>query len=132
MAKLRTLDDIDVKNKRVLVRVDFNVPIKDGSVSNEARIKQALPTIIELLKRNARVILISHLGRPEGKKVPELSLRLVTDNLRNLIPNGDIIFVSDVSTRIKVVRYHHMHLGMTLMFHSSSYFLAASSWRLAR
>ena len=100
MAKLRTLDDIDVTNKRILVRVDFNVPIKDGSVSNEARIKQALPTIIELLERNARVILMSHLGRPEGKNVPGLSLGLIKDNLRNLLPNGDIIYVSDISGKI--------------------------------
>ena len=100
MAKLRTLDDIDVTNKRILVRVDFNVPIKDGSVANEARIKQALPTIIELLERNARVILMSHLGRPEGKNVPGLSLGLIKDNVRNLLPNGDIIFVSDISGQI--------------------------------
>jgi len=115
MAKLRTLDDLDVTNKRILVRVDFNVPIKDGSVSNEERIKQALPTIIELLKRNARVILISHLGRPEGKKVPELSLRLITDNLRNLIPNGDIIFVPDVSGEIAKKAAHTLSPGQVLL-----------------
>lgn len=91
----KTVRDIDVDGKRVLVRVDFNVPIKDGVVGDTTRIKAALPTIKYLVEHNARVILMSHLGRPAGTGFePELSLKLVAAKLAEL-SGLDVSFVQD-------------------------------------
>lgn len=95
----KTLRDIDVSGKRVLVRVDFNVPLetKDGRmvVTDDTRIRESLPTINHLRDKGAKVILMSHLGRPKGRPVPEFSLRPVADYLHTLI-NHPVVFSHDV------------------------------------
>jgi phosphoglycerate kinase len=82
---VRTLDDLDVEGKRVLVRVDFNVPLDDGGqITDDARIRAALPTLKELRERGARLLLAAHLGRPKDRE-PELSLRPVAERLSELL-----------------------------------------------
>ena len=71
----KTVKDIDLKGKRVLMRVDFNVPMADGKVTDDKRIKAALPTIKYVLEQGASLILMSHLGRPKGGPDPEFSLK---------------------------------------------------------
>lgn len=78
MGSFRTLDDVDVKSKRVLLRADLNVPMKDGRVSDMLRIERQAPTIRELAEKGARVIVLSHFDRPRGKVVPSMSLKPVS------------------------------------------------------
>jgi phosphoglycerate kinase len=81
MPKYRTLDDIDVRGKRVLLRADLNVPVKDGRVSDATRIERLAPTIKALLDKGAAVVVMSHFGRPKGKPDPALSLRPIVEPL---------------------------------------------------
>lgn len=94
MFNKKTIQDIDVQGKKVLVRVDFNVPLKDGKVSDDTRIRGALPTLNYLLERGAALILCSHLGRPKDTPDPAFSLRPVADYLDGLM-EAKVSFVDD-------------------------------------
>ena len=90
----KTVADVDVKGKRVLMRVDFNVPIEDGQVGDDRRIVQAMPTITNVTDRGGRVVLMSHLGRPKEGPDPRFSLRPVAEHLQNLL-GKPVRFVSN-------------------------------------
>src|SRR3954464_7037382 len=88
------VEDLDTAGKRVIVRVDFNVPMKGGKVESDKRLKESLPTIEYLRKNGAKVILMSHLGRPDGKRVADMSLRPVADALAGLL-GAPVAFAED-------------------------------------
>lgn len=90
----KTVRDVDVAGRKVLVRCDFNVPMKDGAITDDFRIVSALPTIEYLLEKAAAVILMSHMGKPKGEPKPELSLAPVAERLSQLL-GRDVKFISD-------------------------------------
>lgn len=94
MLNKKSVDDINVKGKRVLVRCDFNVPLKDGEITDENRLVAALPTIKKLVNDGGRVILCSHLGKPKGEPKPELSLAPVAVRLSELL-GQEVKFAAD-------------------------------------
>jgi phosphoglycerate kinase len=116
MAKL-SIRDLDLKDKRVFIRVDFNVPVKEGVIGDDTRIRAALPTIAYALERDATVVLASHLGRPKSKVTPKLSLRPVANRLSELL-GRPVTFVEDcVGDAVKsaVDRVHVSGGGVVLL-----------------
>ena len=94
MPKFNTIDDLEVRGKRVLVRADLNTPMKDGAVIDTTRIERSLTTILELADARAQVIVMSHFGRPKGEVVPEMSLKPVAEALGHAAGHG-IAFAPD-------------------------------------
>ena len=94
MLNKKSVDDINVKGKRVLIRCDFNVPLKDGEITDENRINAALPTIKKVMNDGGKVILCSHLGKPKGEPKPELSLAPVAKRLSEKL-GKEVVFAAD-------------------------------------
>lgn len=93
--EFRSIDDADVTGKRVLVRVDMNVPMRDGVITDTNRIDRVLPSIRALAAKGAKVIILSHFDRPKGKRVPEMSLRPVAEKMDELLQAADVRFLDD-------------------------------------
>ncbi len=111
----KTIKDIDVYDKKVLVRVDFNVPVIDGKITDDNRIVEALPTINYLLEKGAAVILMSHLGRPEGKPDAKYSLGVVAKRLQELLPDREVIMAKDVTGKDAVKKAGKLKIGQVLL-----------------
>ena len=92
MTKFRTLDSFDLAGQRILLRVDMNVPFRDGAITDTTRIEKIIPTIKEILDQGGSVILASHLGRPKGQIVPEFSLRVLISALSGFLEGREIQF----------------------------------------
>ncbi|MDP6708771.1 MAG: phosphoglycerate kinase [Alphaproteobacteria bacterium] len=95
MAAYRTLDGLEVAGRRVLLRLDLNVPVRDGRITDATRIERALPTLGELTAAGARVVVLSHFGRPKGKREPEMSLAPLAAALGQALGGRDVVFAED-------------------------------------
>jgi phosphoglycerate kinase len=100
MTSFKTLDDLgDIKGKRALVRVDLNVPMADGRVTDATRLRALVPTVSELADRGAKVLLLAHFGRPKGAKHSEMSVSMVLDTLQDVL-GREIMFVPEISGNV--------------------------------
>ncbi len=95
MSEIRSIVDLSFTNRRAFIRVDFNVPIEDGVLTDDHRIRASLPTVLHVLEQGGRVILASHLGRPEGKPDPKFSLEPIAKCLAELLSSGEVILADD-------------------------------------
>lgn len=111
LTAFRTLDDLDVKGLRILLRVDFNVPMQNGVITDTQRITRVLPTIRTLLERGAKVILLSHLGRPKGKRVAALSLRPLQAPLEAMLKPKTVAFAEDCVGQAAAEAVTRLHPG---------------------
>jgi len=116
----RTLDQVDLRGKRALVRVDFNVPMQDGKITDDTRLRAAIPTIDLLRKGGARVILISHFDRPKGKRVPSMSLKPIVEPLSKLL-GVDVAFADDCVGEVAERAVGHLKPGGVLLLENLRY-----------
>ncbi|MFO1081387.1 MAG: phosphoglycerate kinase [Reyranellaceae bacterium] len=120
-ATFKTIDSLDPAGKRVLIRVDLNVPMKGGKVTDATRIERAAPTIAELAAKGAKVIVLSHFGRPDGKRVPEMSLRPLVEPLATAL-GRPVAFAEDcigpaAEDAVRVLKAGDVLLLENLRFH---------------
>ena len=122
MAKINHLDNsLRLEGKRVLLRVDFNVPLNNGSITETSRIEKVLPTINFLIKKNAKIIIISHIGRPKGKIVSDLTLKPIANKLSNLI-NKDVLFLNETIGDSVVRKTQSISNGDVLLLENLRFF----------
>lgn len=116
----RTLDTADVANKRVLLRADLNVPVRDGAITDLTRLERLTPTIRELAGKGARVIVVSHFDRPKGKVVPEMSLRPVSKALRDVLAR-DVFFADDCVGKVAEEAVAKLEPGQILVLENTRF-----------
>lgn len=117
----KTIRDVDVNGKRVLVRVDYNVPLKDGKITDDYRIKKSLPTIQYLLENNAKIILCSHLGRPDGSPNQKYSLKPCATRLAKLL-DKPVKFVSDCHGEVVEAEINKLEPGNVLLLENLRFY----------
>ena len=116
MIRIRTLDDLDVRNKRVFYRVDYNVPLEDGRITDATRIEETMPTLKLLRERGASVVLASHLGRPKGERKAKYSLAPVREKLASLA-GAPVQWADDVSADTSKLKAGELMLLENLRFY---------------
>lgn len=109
---VKYIDQINIKNKRVMIRVDYNVPYdKELNITDDTRISATIPTLEFCIKENAKIILVSHLGRPDGKVVPKMSLRPVADRLSRLVKKNVVFIDKPIGEEVKNIINNNLRPG---------------------
>ena len=122
MVKINQLDkDLNIEGKRVLLRVDFNVPINDGAITENSRIEKILPTIKFLISKKAKIIIIAHLGRPKGKIVPGLTLKPIAKKLSGYL-NQDVIFFNETIGSLVVQNSKNIPNGKIMLLENIRFY----------
>ena len=122
MGKLKALDEnLNLNNKRVILRIDLNVPMQEGKVTDESRIKKVIPIIKKFINKKAKVILISHLGRPKGKIDEKLSLKPVATILENLL-NSKVYFANESYGSVTVEKSNKIKSGEVLLLENIRFY----------
>ena len=116
----KSIEDIEVAGKRVLCRCDFNVPTKNGKITSDKRIVAAMPTIEYLVKKGAKVILCSHMGKPKGEWKPELSLKVVAERISELL-GKEVIMAADVAGEDSIAKAAAMKDGDVMLLENTRY-----------
>ncbi|MDC7247515.1 MAG: phosphoglycerate kinase, partial [Sphaerochaetaceae bacterium] len=120
--KLQTVKNIDLTGKRVLIRVDFNVPVKDGKVGDDTRIKSALPTIRYILEQEGTsLVVMSHFGRPKGKKNPDFSMAPIADRFSELL-GKEVKLASDVISDEVTAQVEALKSGEVLLLENVRFY----------
>jgi phosphoglycerate kinase len=120
MPSFKTLDDTEVRGKRVLLRVDLNVPVRDGKITDLTRIERISPTIAELAEKGARVIVVSHFDRPGGKRVETMSLKPVAAAMRDVLKR-DVFFADDCVGEVATDAVGRLQDGQILMLENTRF-----------
>jgi len=122
MIKIKRLDDnLNIEGKRVLLRVDFNVPINNGAITENSRIEKVLPTIKFLIRKKAKIIIIAHLGRPKGKIVPRLTLKPIAEKLSGYL-NQDVVFLSESIGSLVIENSKKIPNGKTVLLENIRFY----------
>ncbi|MDT8856300.1 phosphoglycerate kinase [Paracoccaceae bacterium Fryx2] len=117
----KTLDDMELAGKVVLVRVDVNVPMENGVVTDATRIEKIVPTVEDVLRAGGKPVLLAHFGRPKGKVVPEMSLGLVLDALRAALPGRRVVFAADCVGPVAKAAVDAMVAGDVLLLENTRF-----------
>ena len=115
MLKIKQLNnDRDIEGKRILLRVDFNVPLNDGAITETSRIQKVLPVIRSFINKKAKIIIISHLGRPKGKIVPKLTLKPIAKKLSDYL-NQNVVFLDKTVGKNVIEKSKEISNGKVLL-----------------
>ena len=131
MANFKTLDDAPVAGKRVLLRADLNVPVRDGRITDLTRIERLSPTIAELAEKGAKVIVVSHFDRPKGKRVDSMSLRPISTALRDVL-GCDVFFADDCIGPVAEDAVARLEPGQVLVLENTRFHAGEEDKNIAR